>query len=225
MATYLKVSEKQWVKAGMPADAFKKIVNKGHFPAWKSGGGIVLVDSNNDEFGFAKIKDGIAHPDLTFKSLYKQLVGMPFVIDGGVPDAPTTAAELSPFKVQMKTKDLPKEKIEQIKEGVNLSNVDDVGVSVQGTSSLYKVFLVSDDVNIAYRYTGSGLSIRAERFTKDAEKALAAWGLKIGSPNPRPYYSIHLSVNTKDIVARTLGSLAASVLTKAPTKQLSKAGI
>jgi len=91
---------------------------------------------------------------------------------------------------------------------LNLTTVTDVGVAIPGTSSTYTSYMISDDCNIAYRWTGKGLSIRAEKFTPAAAKALEEWGLDL-KKGKRPYASTHLQITDKKLVPRTLGSLVA----------------
>lgn len=233
MATHFWMSEKQWVELGLPADALAKINGKKHGVAWKTGGGVSIVDKKSDDiFGFAKVKGGEVHPDIVFKSKYKELVGKPFTVNS-IAAALSTMDELAksdeldvdvPTGPVVKPAAKPASKPKPAATGLNLSTVEDVGVLVPGTTGMtkpYKVFLISDDCNIAYRWTGGSLSVRAEKFTDAAKQALSQWGLEVKAGD-RPYASAHLNIANQSLVPRTLGSLAASVLSGAPKKQLSK---
>lgn len=228
VATVFKVSEKQWTKVGFPAPAYHKLVALGYQPVWKLGGGFTLHDVKNEQqWGTAKVKGDKAYPDAIFKSKYKELVGQPLVLTaftgGQVDFSDIILGEAGPEAgMPMKTpSQVSPEKVSQIKDGVNLSNVEEVGVYVKGTSANYKVYLISDDCNIAFRYGGGQLAIRAERFSDAASKALAAWGCT-PKKGDRPYASCHLNVPNAELARRTLGSLAMSVLTGPPKKLLSK---
>jgi hypothetical protein len=226
VATVLKVSEKQWVKVGLPANAYKTILAKGFSIVWKQGGGFSIYDLKQEQYwGFAKIKGDEIFPDAVFKGKYKELTGVQFLAVKEVTDlADLDLGVAAPISATKPASALSPEKVGQIKAGVNLTNVEDVGVYVKGTSANYRVYLVSDDCNIAFRLAGGQLAIRVEKFTPAAKKELAGWGVEMNkvTDDGRAYGSCHLNVGSPEMARRTLGSLAASVLSKTPTKLLAK---
>lgn len=241
MATFFWMSKKQWTEKGFPVHAYDLLASKGYGLAWKGGGGITMVHKASEEaFGFAKIKGDNVEPDLVFRTKYKEVMGIPLVLAKlGAPEIldvqEGSVAAPAPYSPPVYpapgSKKPPKKKplsspvtmgtanADDSKE--NLTTVNEVGVMVPGTQKPYRVFLISDDVNIAYRYQSGQLAIRAEKFTPEAKAALNAWGVQPKS-GTRPYASCHLQVPDKATVVKTLGSLAASVLTGAPAKQLAK---
>jgi hypothetical protein len=228
VATVFKVSEAQWVKQGLPASGYKTLLQQGYQPRWKQGGGFTLTDSQGCDWGFAKVKGAKISPDHIFKAKYQEVVGHPLTLavtleDSGQSLGDILGEALAQTVPVKKAASLPSKKIDQVLKGANLSNVEEVGVYVKGTDSPYLVYLLSDDCNIAYRYKNSQLAIRTEAMTPAAKKAVVAWGLGLKTTSDgRSYASNHLSVTSLEVARRTLGSLAASVLTAPPKKMLSK---
>lgn len=235
MPAMLKCGLKQWGELGLTAAHFNAVKVAGYLVIWR-GANLVFHDQTTlKEYGKAHVKGGIVDPDWAFSAKFEELTGQAlkpilakFAADtalsspekkqGNVVLAATNQPEAaapapSPYKT---AGDLSAKKVSQLKD-VNLTTVQEVGVIVPGTTegSQYRVYLVSDDCNIAYRMTSGKLSIRAEKFDKAAKVALEDWGLTVHevTANKRPYASIHVSVTDKKLALKTLGSLAASVVT------------
>lgn len=228
MAVVLKVSEKEWAKKGLPAEAYQAILSKGYQVVHKPGGGWSF--SKGDELtGVALMKGAGMKPDWAFDSKYKELTGLkfdpkPFLAKKQQQGGTVTGSMISPIPGAASPMQKPKAPSGDSKfNGIpTLTEVEEVGVAVQGTGKIYRSYLISDDANIAFRLAGGQLSIRAERFTPEAKKAIAAWGMDVKTGKDRPYASAHVNVGTQDVAVRTLGSLAMSFLTAPPKKMLAK---
>ena len=228
MAAVFKVSQSEWVKRGFSDTDYIALLNNGYQVIWTEGGGAwTLRDKDGITYGKATAKSqsgGYAvAPDVLFAAKFKDVTGNVFV--QGFVNKTKNSPSKSPQPKQSLADALMSHHSNAqqppASPDLNLTTVTDVGVAIPGTSSTYTSYMISDDCNIAYRWTGKGLSIRAEKFTPAAAKALEEWGLDL-KKGKRPYASTHLQITDKKLVPRTLGSLAACVLTGAPDKILAK---
>jgi hypothetical protein len=213
MAAVLKVGKAQWTKMGLPGTDYDTILNKGYKPVW-SGNAWRFADAvSGDMHGTCQYsaQNGLT-PDKAFIEKYKQLTGTIMTIDTSAPEAVAAQQPTSTIK--------PKKADVMANGGTpRLCDATEVGITVKGTESAYTCYMVSDDLNVAYRLTGSKLSIRAEAFTPAAQAALTEWGLSCNKASDgRPYASAHVGINGGDkaLAAKTLGSFVASCLTGAP---------
>lgn len=173
-----------------------------------------------------------AYPDIDFKAIYKTVymkkhiagkgwlstslaIAFPIAYQELVSKVPAGA---SPEEEDITTLKVVGEPSPSTLDKVDLIDAEVAGQKVFGTDSgsTYTTYLVSKDGNIAYRIDGPKLSIRVEKCTYSARKALVAWGLDDKGKNKKTgenYCSVHLQVDSPSYVVRTLGSLAATILT------------
>jgi hypothetical protein len=228
-----KVSLKQWVKVGLSEVSYAKILEAGNRPIWKGTSFTLFDESTNTEYGKAKVVGSVLHPDMAFRLRFKLLVGEPMmahmsvspggeIFMVGEEDGPglIPGAAVSPGSGGKVKAAAPTPKPSDGSPPI-LADADHVGQFVQGTNNPYRVMLLSKDGNIAYRYTGTGLSLRVEGMTPSTRKAVEEWGLKVKT-SPRLYASGHLSVTNKSAALRTIGSLCAMILTDSPIAMLGK---
>lgn len=214
MAAVLKVGKAQWTKMGLPGSHYDTIIAKGFKPIW-SGNAWRFADAANGEMSGTcqySAQNGLT-PDKPFIEMYKTLTGQVLTIDTSSVESVTAQAPTSTTSAK------PSKKAVMADGGTpRLCDATEVGITVKGTESPYTCYMVSDDLNVAYRLTGSKLSIRAEGFTAEAKKALTEWGLSCNTANDgRPYASAHVGVQGDKALARkTLGSFVATCLTSAP---------
>lgn len=223
MNMQFEVSPKKWKALGLPLEHMTAINNAGFKLLWD--GSKIFMSNDEEVYGDIYVKAGmITSVDLLFRAKYKELTGSPFYESVGVKDSNTSDAfaEETP-----KDKAWPKPHEATVSPDspafpdgvVRLRDAKSAGQKVQGTNAVYTTCLISDDANLAYRLkqgSAGGLSIRAEGYDQTTRDRLVNWGFTVKGDGPDGYASVHLSTNDLEVARRTLGSIQATILTKAP---------